>query len=134
MYKLPALDRHSVLPLYYQIQQNLLGDIRVGALKPGQPVPSEQEISETLRVSRMTARQALKSLCDMGVVFSERGKGTFVSPLKLEKKLRHVASFTDEMRARGLSPESRILSFEMVSPGAEVAAALILSAQDSVFR
>jgi GntR family transcriptional regulator len=131
--ELPALDRASVVPLYYQIQQSLLGDIRTGVLKPGQPVPSELEISAMLRVSRMTARQALKSLCDMGVVFSERGKGTFVSPLRLEKNLRQVVSFTDEMKARGLRPSSTLLSFETISPRREVSAALRLSSKHRVF-
>jgi len=55
-----SLDRTSVVPLYYQIQETLLGDIRAGRLKPGWPVPSEQEISAKLSVSRMTARQALQ--------------------------------------------------------------------------
>jgi GntR family transcriptional regulator len=134
MYRLSILDRGSVLPLYYQIQQNLLGDIRVGLLKPGQLVPSEQEISQTLRVSRMTARQALKSLCDLGVVYSERGKGTFVSPLKFERKLRDVSSFTEEMRSLGLTPRAKILSFETVTPSSEVAAALQMSAKEPVYR
>jgi GntR family transcriptional regulator len=131
---LPTLDRQSVVPLYYQIQQGLLADIRTGLLKPGRAVPSEQEISAKLSVSRMTARQALKSLCDMGVVFSERGRGTFVSPLKLEKNLRQVISFTDEMNARGFQPSSVLLSFESISPNREVAAALGVSAKERVLR
>jgi GntR family transcriptional regulator len=129
-----SLDRASVVPLYYQIQQGLLADIRTGLLKPGRAVPSEQEISAKLSVSRMTARQALKSLCDMGVVFSERGRGTFVSPLKLEKNLRQVISFTDEMNARGFQPSSVLLSFESISPNREVAAALGVSAKERVLR
>jgi GntR family transcriptional regulator len=129
-----AIDRGSAVPLYYQIQQSLLGDIRTGALGPGEPVPSEQEISERLRVSRMTARQALKSLCDMGVVFSQRGKGTFVSPLKLEKNLRQVISFTDEMRARGFAPSSTFLSLEAILPGREVWTALGITPKQKVYR
>ena len=79
------LDRESVVPLYYQIHQQLLQQIRLGRFKPGRPLPSEQVISRRLRVSRMTARQALKSLCSQGVAYSQRGKGTFVSESKLEK-------------------------------------------------
>src|SRR6266436_5551613 len=79
------LDRQSVVPLYYQIQQSLLGRIRSGELVVGAPMPSEQEIATRLGVSRMTARQALKSLCSLGVAYSQRGKGTFVSRFKLEK-------------------------------------------------
>lgn len=79
------LDRQSALPLYYQIQQFLLKEIHSGVFKPGQAISSEQEISARMKVSRMTVRQALKSLCNQGILYSQRGKGTFVSAIKLEK-------------------------------------------------
>jgi len=132
MFPLPALDRRSVVPLYYQIQQHLLGQIRSGAIRPGEPVPSEQEISKRLRISRMTARQALKSLCDLGVTYSQRGKGTFVSEGKLEKDFRQVLSFSEEMQRRGLRPRARVLSFEVAEARADVAEALRLSNDDKV--
>lgn len=129
-----TLDRHSVVPLYYQIQQSLLEKIRSGALKAGEPVPSEQEIAARLGVSRMTARQALKSLCHLGVAYSQRGKGTFVSRNKLEKNFRQVLSFSEEMEARGAQPRSRVLAFEKVAADSEIAYALRLSARDEVIR
>lgn len=128
-----VLDRHSVVPLYYQIQQRLLDQIRSGALKAGQPVPSEQEISSRLRVSRMTARQALKSLCSLGVAYSQRGKGTFVSRFKLEKNFRQVLSFSEEMRARGSRPRSRVLEFRRIQPDSQVVQALRGTAAEQVF-
>lgn len=131
---LPALDRHSVIPLYYQIQQRLLQQIRSGELKAGASVPSEQEIAARLGVSRMTARQALKSLCDLGITYSQRGKGTFVSASKLEKNIRQVLSFTEEMSARGLRPRSKVLCFEVVPADEEIAAALQVTAGEPLFK
>ena len=109
------LDRQSVVPLYFQIQQHLLQQIRVGRLKPGKLLPSEEVIASKLHVSRMTARQALKSLCSLGVAYSQRGKGTFVSESKLEKNFRQVLSFSEEMEARGSKPHSKVACFEVVS-------------------
>jgi GntR family transcriptional regulator len=129
---LPPLDRRSVVPLYYQIQQRLLEQIRSASLKAGELVPSEQEISTQLGVSRMTARQALKSLCDLGFTYSQQGKGTFVSAMKLEKNFRQILSFTEEMQARGSKPRSRVLAFEVISATDEVAEALRLKPQESV--
>jgi GntR family transcriptional regulator len=129
---LPQLNRHSAVPLYYQIQQHLLGQIRSGALKSGEPVPSEQEISARLRISRMTARQALKSLCELGVTYSQRGRGTFVAEIKLEKNFRHVLSFSEEMQARGKRPQSRVLSFEVTDATPDVGDALRLPDGDKV--
>ena len=131
---LGTLDRRSVVPLYYQIQQNLLENIHAGLLKPGQAIPSEQEISSTLRVSRMTARQAIKSLCDMGVVYSQRGKGTFVSETKLEKSFRQVRSFSEEMEAWGSRPHSRLIRSEVIPAGEEAAHALHVAPEEKVIQ
>ena len=107
MTKLQQLDRNSIVPLYYQIRQRLLSQIQSGALKLDEPLPSAQEIAASLGVSHMTARQAIKSLCDLGVVYSKQGKGTFISGIKLEKDFRQVLSFTEEMKARGAKPVSK---------------------------
>lgn len=120
----PALDRQSVVPLYFQIRQSLLDRIRSEELKPGDAVPSEQAISAQFGVSRMTVRQALKSLADLGVIYSRRGKGTFVAGNKLEKSFRQVLSFTEEMAARGSRPSSRVLRFRIEPAEEAVAEAL----------
>lgn len=127
-----VLDRHSVVPLYFQIQQGLSEQIRSGKLKPGELMPSEQEIAARLGVSRMTARQALKSLCNRGLAFSQRGKGTFVSRMKLEKNFRQLLSFSEEMKDRGSRPRSRVLAFKKMLPEGDVAEALHLGADEEV--
>lgn len=126
------MDRSSVVPLYYQIQRHLLQQIRSGVFKPGEILPSELEIAEQLGVSRMTGRHALKSLRDLGVTYSVRGKGTFVSAINLEKDFRQVLSFTEEMQARGMRPKSKVLSFEVVPADQESVSALQLSPRESV--
>lgn len=126
------LDRSSAVPLYYQIHQHLLDQIQSGALKPGQALPSEQEISSRMGVSRMTARQAVKSLCDTGITYSRRGVGTFVSGGKQEKTSSELLSFTQEMKARECRPSSQVLKFEKVVAESEVASALHLSHGEKV--
>ena len=129
---LHPLDRHSAIPLYYQIQQRLSEEIRSGRLRPADPIPSEQEIAARLRVSRMTARQALKYLCNLGLVYTRRGKGTFVSRVKLEKNFRQVLSFSEEMRARGNRASSRVVHFKTIRADAELAEALQLNLNEEV--
>ena len=128
------LDRLSVIPLYYQIRQHLLEGIRSGRLKPGKALPSEEVLSKRLRVSRMTARQALKSLCSLGVAHSQRGKGTFVSEFTLEKNIREVSSFTEEMEARDSRSPSKLISSEVISTEAETGQALHLQPEETVIR
>jgi GntR family transcriptional regulator len=132
--KLQQLDRNSVLPLYYQIQQRLLGQIQSGELAVGQALPAAQELAATLGVSLMTARQAIKSLCDLGVLYSKQGKGTFISGMKLEKDFRQVLSFTEEMKGRGSRPGSRVLSFEIRNADREVLEALDLRPADQIIE
>jgi len=115
------LDKSSFTPMYFQIQAQLLKMIQSGQLRPGDALPSEDELSRTCGVSRMTARHALQSLKNQGFASRHKGQGTFVSQPRVEKDITHLSGFTAEMRALGLQPGSRILSAEMVPAPAEVA-------------
>lgn len=126
------LDRHSGVPFYLQIQTMLLEQVRTGALPPGSSLPSEHEIARIFRVSRMTARHALKALSDLGITYTLWGKGTFISSAKLEKDVRQVASFTDEMRSMGFKPSSQLLSCEIVRADQEAADVLHVSRRDEL--
>ena len=127
-----VLDRQSAIPLYYQIQQYLLDQIRSGTFKPGEAILSEQEISARMGVSRMTVRQALKSLCSQGLLYSRRGKGTFVSERKVEKNFRNVLSFTEEMKHSGSRPGSKVLSVGVHPVGVNVTGALGLLSGEKI--
>lgn len=65
-------------PAFQRIAAELRAQIRDGVLQPGQKVPSEMELKERHGVSKMTARNALVSLRDQGVLESHHGKGFFV--------------------------------------------------------
>lgn len=128
------LERSSGVPLYYQIQQQLIRQIHSGTFQPGQPIPSLQEIAARLGVSQMTARQAIRALCDLGLMYSRQGKGTFVSGIKHERNFRQVLSFTEEMKARGSMPSSRVLSFRIQPGNRDVTTALGLSPGQKIVR
>jgi GntR family transcriptional regulator len=128
------LHRGSGLPLYQQIQQRLVDQIRSGVFKPNQPLPSIEKIASRMGVSQMTVRQAIKSLCDLGIIYSRQGKGTFISGMKQEKEFRQVLSFSEETRAHGATPHSRLISFNVQKPTQETREALGLQATDRVFR
>ncbi|HTX76227.1 MAG TPA: GntR family transcriptional regulator [Terracidiphilus sp.] len=128
------LHRGSGLPLYQQIQQRLMDQVRSGAFKPNEPLPSIEKIAARMGVSQMTVRQAVKSLCDLGILYSRQGKGTFVSGMKLEKEFRQVLSFSEETRAHGATPHSRLISFNVQKPSQETREALGLKGNERVFR
>jgi GntR family transcriptional regulator len=129
-----ALDKNGFIPLYYQIQSALMEKIRSGELSEGDPLASEEELSRSYRVSRMTARQALHGLKTSGYAFSEKGRGTFVSKPKLEKNIMHLHGFTEEMRQRGMKPSSRVLEQVVVEPTEDLIRHLNLQSDDKLMR
>ena len=74
------LDQSTgVRPKYQQVFDHLSGQIRSGHLAPGQPLPTEARLIESLGMSRTTIRQALAQLENDGVIERIQGRGTFVT-------------------------------------------------------
>jgi GntR family transcriptional regulator len=78
------LDRHSFVPLYYQLQEVLKQQIESGVWKAGDALPSEPDLARSFRVSRVVVRQALAILEDDRQIVRIRGRGTFVAQPKLD--------------------------------------------------
>jgi len=66
------------VPLYHQIANQLRSDISAKAFAPGDLLPTETELMDRFRVSRVTIRQALALLVQEGLVGRQAGRGTFV--------------------------------------------------------
>jgi GntR family transcriptional regulator len=130
----PPVDRDSPIPIFEQIKDRLEGAIAAGALVANGRIPSERELSSRYGVSRMTIRQAIGALVRTGTLYARSGKGTFVAERKIEQPLQRLSSFTEDMRARGLRPSSRLLGAERVSAQLEVAHALGLPPGSQLIR
>jgi DNA-binding LacI/PurR family transcriptional regulator/DNA-binding transcriptional regulator YhcF (GntR family) len=71
---------HTVrIPLYRQVREYFLEGIHNRQWKDGELLPSENQLAETLQVSRITIRHALDELVRDGLVYRIQGKGTFLS-------------------------------------------------------
>ena len=103
------LNRHSKIPLYHQLYKVLRKNIIRGEWGPGTLIPPETELCRTYQVSQITARQALDNLVKDGLIFRQRGRGSFVAPPALETSLTRIISFTEDMRQRGLTPGSQVI-------------------------
>ncbi len=66
-------------PRYRQIAEHFREAIKTERYKPGDSLPTEMEICDTYKVSRHTARDALRILTDDGLIQRRRGAGTVVS-------------------------------------------------------
>jgi len=80
----------------------------------GDRLPPERALADRLGVARMTVRRAMNALEAEGRIERRQGAGTFVRRPVVSTRLQ-LASFTDEMRARGITPSSRIVDVREVT-------------------
>ncbi|MCJ7780090.1 MAG: GntR family transcriptional regulator [Acidimicrobiia bacterium] len=123
------VDKRSHRPLYLQVVDYLAGQIHDGDLPTGSRVPSERELAEELGVSRTTARLAVDQLVRTGMVYREQGRGTFVAEPHM-RGVQGFQSFSQDVRARGSKPGSRVIRFGLIPPDSDVQAKLRIGADD----
>jgi GntR family transcriptional regulator len=125
------LEKSSVRPLYVQLEDLLRRQIEQGDWRPGERVPSEQELARRYEISRMTARKALTMLVMDGVLARHPGKGTFVAQSKVPAAST-LTSFSTAMRELGLTVSSRVIEKAIVKPPPRVRDTLALSPGEQV--
>ena len=95
-------------PRYLRLANDLAAQIKAGQWAPGDAIPPERKIAEQYGVSRVTVRRALEQLASDGLIEQRHGSGTFVSQ-RLRQPLSVLTGFTEDVRARGMTPESEFL-------------------------
>jgi len=129
------IDPINIIPKYYQLANILRENIEDGLYREQDAIPSERQLEKIYKLSRPTIRQAIELLVRQGYLYRIHGKGTFVSPPKLQKGMLELTSFSEDMRSRGLKPGQRILEFGEVKPDKKVSHQLgITNASQLVLR
>ncbi len=121
-------------PRYQQLKEMIIGRISSGELLPHDRVPSENELAETMRVSRMTANRALRELTTEGYVDRVAGRGTFVADFRARSHLLEVHNIADEIARRGHSHRSDVLRQSRQHARGELARALHIEQGSDVFH
>ena len=128
------INRQDKAPLYDLIEQNLRELILRGQLMMGETVPSEWELADLYGVSRLTVRTALDNLTRQGWLIRRHGVGTFVAHPNVTEISPSKLSFTEQMRAIGRQPSSRLISLHVVEADAELANMLKLEQGESAIE
>ena len=123
-----SIDPNDFLPRYFQLANILRERIANGDFNALEPIPAERQLEELYSVSRTTIRQAIDLLVRQGFLYREHGRGTFVSPQKLQKGVSELTSFSEDMKRRGLEPGQKILQIGFVEPPPKVRLQLELPA------
>ncbi len=87
------LDKELAVPLYHQLQGVLKAEIESGRWRPGEQIPTESTMAENFGVSKITVRQALQELVELGYIRREHGRGTFVSQRKFRRRTSRTQQF-----------------------------------------
>jgi GntR family transcriptional regulator len=127
------LDKDLPVPLYHQLQGVLKAEIESRKWRADEQLPNETKLAERFGVSKITVRQALQKLAELGYIRREQGRGTFVARRKFDYGPRELTSFTEDMRRHDLAATSRILAQFVVEADARVADALLLPLNSPVF-
>ncbi len=87
------VDPASPVPLYRQIAEQVRRLVALGALRPGDRLPTVRELAVQVRVNRNTAARAIQTLESEGIVRTRVGQGTFVEegPPPLDAARREAA-------------------------------------------
>lgn len=128
------VNKSSPIPLHYQLKDIICELIENEELKPGDPIPPERELCAFHEVSRMTVNKAILNLVNEGLLYREQGKGTFVSKPKERHQLSSLVSFTEDMKAKGLEVDTKMLSFSRKKATKKIQKSLGLEDGQDVFE
>lgn len=128
-----ALDRDSSVPLYAQLEEILRAKIAVGHWRPGQRVPSENELNKLYGLSRMTARGVLTTLVNDGLLFRVPGKGTFLAPAKISAISPAYRGVREQLESMGYETSTEVLGVSLEIAWRAVQERLRLTAGQGVY-
>lgn len=124
----------AAIPLYEKVKHYIRGHIREGRWERDQRLPSENDLVQSLGVSRMTVNRALTELTREGVLVRVQGVGTFVAAPRPRSALVEVANIPAEIGARGHRHRAAVLVLERVVPPEAVVASFEFEAARPVFH
>jgi GntR family transcriptional regulator len=113
--------------LYAKVEEALAMEIAQGEYRPGDQLPTEEELLQRFQVSRITVRRAIQNLVRRDLLEIRRGLGTFVLSPRIEAELTKLTGFVEDMHAVGRKATARVISRGIVAASARVAERLELT-------
>ncbi len=128
-----SIDRSSPVPLYHQLVKGINKAIVNGDLPTGSMLPNELELAAQLHLSRPTVRKAMDELVRGGLLVRKRGVGTQVVSSEIRRPLS-LSSLYADLQQSGIKPSTKLITFEIVEAGEEIAKTLHISPEESVYH
>jgi GntR family transcriptional regulator len=115
-----TVDRFNQEKLYIQLTRILLEEISSGNWKLNDRIPSEDELSRTYNISKITVRQAVNNLTSDGYLMKIQGKGTFVTSVLPVVGVAMRTIFTEEMFGKEVKAEKELLFRGIKEPAHDI--------------
>lgn len=129
------IDKNSIIPYYHQLKEQLKMYFEENNLNEGEQIPSEAELCRTYGVSRTVVRQAITDLVNEGLLFRQKGKGTFIARQKIIGSLmQNLNGFYKDMMVKEFKTRSEILDFSIVDAPKKIAYRLQREAGEKLFK
>ena len=106
-----SVNPNDGLPIYRQLVRQVRHALASRALKPGDRLPSQRELSAELVISHLTVKKAYEILESQGLITTLRGRGTFVAT-GLPGRLRGEGLSQLRLRAAELADAARLLGVD----------------------
>jgi GntR family transcriptional regulator len=101
--------------MYMQLKAIIASQIQRGDLGSHEKLPSERELARAYGISRMTVRHALNSMVREGQLYTEPGRGVFVSDPRLALDVRvSLAGFSEDIVRSGSVPSSIVIEAGLI--------------------
>lgn len=127
------LNKSTPIPLYFQLKELIMNEIKNGSYQSGSIIPTENELTDMFQISRTTVRQAMSELVQEGWLYRIKSKGTFVSSPKINQTfVQALGSFNDQIKRSGRIPSTELLDFEVITPTERIAENLQLGPAEKV--
>lgn len=121
-------------PMYIKIHNQIKRDVENHIYKVGDRIPAERQLAVKFGVSRMTLRQAIKTLEEEGILERRLGSGTYVASQKVQEKMSGIMSFTEITKANGQKPSSKLISYQIGKPSLSEKERLELTTDEDILR
>ncbi len=115
-----TLNHNSPIPLHVQIEEQLRIEIMSEQYQKGVKLPNEMDLSKQLGISRSTLRQSINKLVYEGLLARKKGVGTFAQKTSIFSKAQNWLSFSQEMKALGITTKNYELHLSWVKPTEEL--------------
>ena len=122
-------------PQYIQIAEQLRSQIASGIYPVGSRIPTENELAQSLGVSRPTVRHALDLLTTEGRLVRIKGSGTFAAQPKLiHESTSFVTGYREKSRRKNRMLYTKVLCLQTEKAEERVRAALNLNQNETITR